>query len=225
MRFGSDSATDKTTKMETEAENGTQRLEAFSDGVFAIAITLLILDVKIPHFAGTGQSLGRALLALWPSYLTYILTFVTVGIYWANHNYVFKLYRASDHIFNMLNVVFLMCVSFMPLPAAALGEYVTRPEYRQAAIIFYSVGLFLPGFTWLLVWLYASRNYRLIDRRLTPAFIQRMTSQYLVSSALYVIALLISFWNPMIALAIAVGLTGLYLLPQKEPEYQTDEIS
>ena len=220
MRSGMDSATEKRIKTDAETENGTQRLEAFSDGVFAIAITLLILDVKIPRLTGAGPSLGQSLLALWPAYLTYILTFITVGIYWANHNYVFKLYRSSDHVFNILNVFFLMCVSFMPLPAAALCEYVTRPEYRQAATIFYGVGLLLPGFTWLLVWLYASHNYRLIDPRLTRAFVQRMTRQYIASTVLYIISLLASFWNPIVGLTIATGLTGLYLLPQKEPEYR-----
>ncbi len=219
MRYGAENGRDR----RNEPDEGTQRLEAFSDGVFAIAITLLILDVKIPHLTGTGQALAPALFALWPAYLTYILTFVTVGVYWANHNYIFRMYQKTDHVFNMLNVVFLMCVSFIPLPAAALGEYVTRPQYRQATVIFYAVGLLLPALLWLLVWLYASRDYRLIDPRLTLRFVQKMTRQYVASVVLYALALLLSCWNPLVGLSVTAGLTGLYLLPQKPPEY-TDAI-
>src|SRR5262249_13474245 len=80
---------------------GTERIEAFSDGVFAIAITLLILEVKVPHAGDPGFSLARALLRLWPQYLAYVLSFVMIGIYWANHHYVFKLYARTDHVFNL----------------------------------------------------------------------------------------------------------------------------
>ena len=85
-------------------ERGTKRIEAFSDGVFAIAITLLILEIKVPHGAeGHGsQDLLHALLGFWPTYFAYLLSFVMIGIYWANHHYVFKLYRRTDHILNLL---------------------------------------------------------------------------------------------------------------------------
>ena len=79
-------------------ERGTERVEAFSDGVFAIAITLLILEVKVPHGAERHGSLDllHALLGLWPAYFAYVLSFVMIGIYWANHHYIFKLYRRTD---------------------------------------------------------------------------------------------------------------------------------
>ena len=101
----------------------TQRIEAFSDGVFAIAITLLILEVKVPHSdAAAGKRLAEALFALWPSYFTYVLSFVTIGIYWANHHYVFQLYERTNHVFNLLNVLFLMAISFLPLPMRFWGN-------------------------------------------------------------------------------------------------------
>ena len=65
-----------------------------------------------------------------------ILTFVTVGIYWANHTYIFRLYKKTDHAFNLLNVLFLMCISFVPLPTAVLGEYISLPHQQRAAVIF-----------------------------------------------------------------------------------------
>ncbi len=74
----------------------TQRIEAFSDGVFAIAITLLVLEIKVPHLDGAdGESLSAALLRLWPSYFGYVFSFVMIGIYWANHHYIFHLYKQS----------------------------------------------------------------------------------------------------------------------------------
>src|ERR1700761_4552740 len=94
-------------------ERGTERVEAFSDGVFAIAITLLILEVKVPHPPGTTINLLRELLRLWPSYFALVLSFVMIGIYWANHHYVFKLFERTDHSLNLLNLLLLLCISFL----------------------------------------------------------------------------------------------------------------
>src|SRR5215470_9377854 len=85
----------------------TQRIEAFSDGVFAIAITLLVLEIKIPQLHSPDQSgvpLSTALLRLWPSYFGYVFSFLMIGIYWANHHYIFNLYKQSDHVFALLDV-------------------------------------------------------------------------------------------------------------------------
>ena len=200
-----------------ETATGTQRVEAFSDGVFAIAITLLILEIKIPHGA---PDLAAALRALWPYYLTYILTFVTVGIYWANHSYIFQLYRKTDHGFNLLNVFFLMCISFVPLPTAVLGEYVALPHQQRAAIIFYALGFWLCALSWYLIWRYARRRPGMIDPRLAPEFVRTLSRQYLLSIVLYTLALLVAFVSGVASLAITVGLTFLYLLPPRKPVYQ-----
>jgi len=201
----------------------TQRIEAFSDGVFAIAITLLVLEIKIPqlHTAEqSGVSLSTALLRLWPSYFGYIFSFLMIGIYWANHHYIFHLYKQSDHIFALLNVFFLMCISFLPFPTAVLAEYITDPARRQDAITFYALGLLLPAVGWSTVWLYASRGHRLIDPRLDPAFVTYLTLQYLASISLYAAAVVLSLWNASAGLAVCLGLTFLYLLPPKQPVYQ-----
>jgi len=207
---------------EPQEELSTQRIEAFSDGVFAIAITLLILEIKIPHLHEGGETrrLASALYLLWPAYGAYILSFVTVGIYWANHNFVFKLYQRTDHVFNLLNVLFLMCVSFLPFPTAVLAEYLTEPEEKHTAVSLYAFGLLLPAVAWLMMWLYASYRYRLIERRLDPGFVQLLTWQYLFSISLYLGAWLVSFWNGPISLALMIVLTLLYLLPPKKPVYR-----
>ena len=123
---------------EKRHELTTQRIEAFSDGVFAIAITLLVLEIRVPHVldAGAGAeptSLAAALLDLWPSYFGYVFSFVTIGIYWANHHHIFSLYQRTDHYFVLLNVLFLLFISFVPFPTAVLAEYIDEPVQRQTA--------------------------------------------------------------------------------------------
>jgi uncharacterized membrane protein len=205
-----------------DVELNTQRIEAFSDGVFAIAITLLILEIKVPHLNGSsdGKTLAQTLVELWPSYFAYLLSFLMIGIYWANHHYIFKLYQKTDHLFNLLNVFFLLCISFLPFPTAVLGEYVDNPQEQHTAVRLYALGLLLPAFSWLLMWLYASYNYRLIDKRLDKKFVGYLSKQYNFSMLLYLAALLVSFRSVKTCLAMCVGLTLLYLLPPKRPVYQ-----
>ena len=199
-------------------DEGTQRTEAFSDGVFAIAITLLIIEIGVPHLDG-GESLSDALWDLWPSYGAYVLSFVMIGIYWANHHSFFKLFVRSDHVFLMLNVAFLMCIAFLPFPTAVLGEYLDNADERQSAVTLYALGLLLPALTWLALWLYASYHHHLIDERLAPEFARFLTVQYMLSNTFYMVALGVSFVSAEAALVICVGLTLLYLLPPRQPRY------
>ena len=202
-------------------ENENERLEFLSDGIFAIAITLLILEIKVPQMHGAenaSTSLGAGLLHLYPSFFGYVFSFLMIGIYWVNHHQIFKLYRRSDHIFLLLNIFFLMCVAFLPFPTAVLAEHLTHAEYRQTAITFYAFGLFLPAFAWLLIWLYASRGRRLIDEKLTDKFVKRQTLKFVVTNALYLSAILLSLLNGTAALVFSVGLTLLYLIPPEKPK-------
>lgn len=201
----------------------TNRIEAFSDGVFAIAITLLVLEIKVPHLEETGKSLGAELLHLWSSYFGYVFSFIMIGIYWANHHYVFNLYKKTDHYFVLLNVFFLMLISFLPFPTAVLAEYIGGEAHRQTAIIFYAFGLFLPAFGWLLMWLYATQKHRLVDKNLAPKFISRMTKQYVLSLFLYGAAIAVSFWNGLAGLGLCVCFTFLYLLEPQKPTYIDEE--
>jgi len=198
----------------------TQRLEAFSDGVFAIAITLLILEIKIPdHNALQHQSLTNYLWRLWPKYFAYIFSFIVIGIYWANHHYIFRLYKRTNHVFNLLNVFFLMTISFLPFPTAVFGEYVNEAENRHSAVTFYAVGIFLPALLWFIMWLYGSYKKRLIDDRLSRHFIQYLTRQFTLSIILYIIAIIVSLFSSVASVALSVILTLIYLLPPKKPEY------
>lgn len=210
--------------LESPIEQSTQRLEAFSDGVFAIAITLLILEIRVPHVGEGGEhaSLANALFQLWPSYGAYLLSFVMIGIYWVNHHAFMRLFTRTDHGFNLLHIFFLMCISFLPFPTAVLAEYLTNAEQWHTAVSLYALGLLLPAFSWFLVWLYGSYKYRLLDPRLDLAYISFLNRQYLLSNGLYSLALLVSFWNTTVSLIICIGLTFLYLLPPRKPVFRKD---
>jgi len=208
-----------------ESDNSdTQRIEALSDGIFAIAITLLILEIHAPHLelSAPAHALRAALRDLWPAGFAYVFSFVTVGIYWANHHYVFKLYKRVNHAFILLNLFFLMCISFLPVPTEVLGDYLIDDNKRRIAVLFYNFALFLPAFAWSLSWIYASCRKGLLDPRLEPSFVATLTRQYILSDVLYLISIGLAAWNAWAGLALSVCLTFLYLLPPSAPRYRDD---
>ena len=207
----------------------TSRVEAFSDGVFAIAITLLILQINVPRPQSPSEPLNlwAGLLGLWPSYFAYILSFVTIGIYWTRHHYLFILYQRADYALKWLNLFFLMCISFLPFPTDVLATYLTDPTHhhplnRTAAVTFYAIGLLLPAVSWTVTWLYASRGYRLLDPRLDAGFVRAVTVKYSVSVAAYLGAVLVSLIDYRLGLGVCVGVTFLYLFPPRAPIYVRD---
>ena len=116
-------------------EKETGRIEAFSDGVFAIAVTLLVLEVRVPHLqdGGAGGSLARALLAQWPSYVALVTSFLTVLVMWANHHRIFELVRRVNAPFLYANGLLLLVVTVVPFPTAVLAEYFQKPGATTAA--------------------------------------------------------------------------------------------
>ncbi len=197
----------------------TNRIEAFSDGVFAIAITLLILEIHTPTKAGViYQSLTAELLSIWPSYFAYMLSFVTIGTFWVNHHYMFKLYQKTNHVFNLLNVFFLMCISFLPFPTGILARYLLDPDKQGTAIAFYTFGLLLPATAWFSIWIYACHR-QLIAVNLSPRFVSYLTKLYGCSIGLQFISVVAALIQPFVGLAIAIGLALLFLLPLKQPIY------
>ncbi len=137
----------------------TNRLEAFSDGVFAVAITLLVLNLQIPQLA-TVSELVPKLGALWPKLLSYALSFVIVGIYWVAHHNTFHYIKRSDRNLLWLNILLLLCIVFLPFPTALLGQY---PE-QQVSVIIYAGTLVLTGLVLQALWWYATSRYRLVER-------------------------------------------------------------
>jgi uncharacterized membrane protein len=133
------------------AEEGMGRILALSDGVFAIAITLLILEIAVP--ASTGDAgLPRALLELWPRYLAYVLSFVVIARFWVTHHLAFRLIGRYDAVLVWLNLLLLMFVVFLPFPTAVLGAHNGSP----AAAVLYAAAVVLAGTASAAYWWYAS---------------------------------------------------------------------
>jgi uncharacterized membrane protein len=145
----------------------TSRLETFSDGVFAIAITLLVLLFDVPDVS-EGQSLGHVLAHQWPSYASYVVSFVTIGIIWVNHHTLFRHIARADRVFLFVNVVFLMTVAFIPYPTAVVARYMRSGDARAAALL-YGITMTAMAISFNVLWQYAARGYRLLapdaDRR------------------------------------------------------------
>jgi len=130
----------------------TNRLEAFSDAVFAIAITLLVLEIKVPH---SGAALGSELVNLWPSYLAYAISFIVLGAIWINHHAMFQHIIRVDHLFLFINIIFLMFVAFLPFPTAVLSQALHDRANISLATAFYGGTLAVIGSIVNIKWRYA----------------------------------------------------------------------
>lgn len=192
----------------------TDRLETFSDGVFAIAITLLVLEIKVPH-AGQEQRLVRSLLLLWPSYVGYVISFATLGIMWANHHAMFAYIRRTDRYFLLIHVFFLMCISFLPFPTAVLAEHLPFPDSRRAAVAFYSATLVVIALAYNAVWWYAAMHRRLLDSRADPVGVRTISRRYALGPVSYAVSFALAFVNVWASLAVHGALALLYLLPER----------
>jgi uncharacterized membrane protein len=188
----------------------TGRLEAFSDGVFAIAVTLLVLEIRIPtpDALKEGESLGHALLHEWPSYLAFVISFVTILIMWVNHHNLFQMVRRTDHNFLLVNGLLLMLVTFTPFPTHVLAEYIQQPDARTAAI-FYSGTFFVMAICYNALWRYASHDGRLLARGTDMNFVRMINRQFFFGPITYGIAFVLSFVN-VYAGVIAVMVLAVY---------------
>jgi uncharacterized membrane protein len=201
------------------ADSGsTTRLEAFSDGVFAIAITLLVLEIRLPpapeieHAGG----LAAALLALWPSYAGYAVSFVTIGIMWANHHEVIRLVSRADHGLMVWNLLLLMAISFTPFPTAVMAEHLPHPGWdRNVAVAFYCGSFTLTAVFYILLWRHASSGRRLIHAHVSDARVRAITRAYIPGSFIYGLATALAFVSVPAALAIVAGLALFYILPRR----------
>jgi len=196
------------TPREETRESG--RLEAFSDGVFSIAITLLILEIHVP----TGQdaapgALWPALLRLWPSYVAYVISFGTILIMWLNHHALFKVIKRIDNRFILLNGLLMMAITFVNFPTAVLAEYIERPD-AQAAALFYSGTYVVIAIIYNALWLYASHEHRLLDLAFHDTLIREISRQFRIGPAMYLIALLAAFVSVPLSVAINAALAIFY---------------
>jgi len=193
---------------------GTGRLEAFSDGVFAIAITLLVLEIGVPSLEETeeGAHLLDALGDLWPSYFAYVTSFLTILIMWVNHHTIFRLLRRADHMLLLLNGLLLMAVTFVPFPTGLLAEYIEHDGQQVAAAVY--AGTFtVTAVLFNLLWRYVTHRRRLLKPEVSDAQVQAVTSQYRFGPALYLVAFLLAFVSVAASVSVCLILAILFTLP------------
>jgi uncharacterized membrane protein len=184
----------------------TGRVEAFSDGVFAIAITLLILAVGIEQAFAEGE-LKQQLLDLWPAYIAYAVSFLTIGIMWANHHQIFRHFARVDRPLLLLNILLLMCVSFTPFPTRVVAEHATNSADRQAAAVLYGSTMTLTAICFFAVWIYGSR--RLLRPDADRREVNGITRTYLPGAPTYAAVTLIAYVSSVTSL-ILFGVIAIF---------------
>ena len=193
----------------------TSRIEAFSDGVFAIAITLLVLGIRIPSGPEleTPNALLAALGSLWPSYLGYALSFVTVGIMWANHHNLFRHVAIVDHGVLVGNLGLLLGVGFVPFSTGLLTVTLAEPT-AQVGILIYAATFVAIALGFNALWFAARRHDgRLLRPDSDPAAIAGITRSYRLGPPGYAVAFVLALVSPLLAMVVLVGLVLLYVLP------------
>jgi uncharacterized membrane protein len=191
----------------------TNRLEAFSDGVFAIAITLLVLELRVPE--GAGDHLAHELARQWPSYLAYLVSFLVIGIIWMNHHAVVDHLREADRPLMALNLFLLLWTSLIPWPTRLVAEYMREggdPE-RVAALI-YAGTMTMMGFAFGLLWRYATSHRDLLAVDLSEAEIARRTRRFTIGAPIYAVSILVALFSAPACLVIIAALAVYYAVPR-----------
>jgi uncharacterized membrane protein len=183
--------------------NETVRIEAFSDGVFAIAITLLVLGINVPKLRELGPegSLLFTLLKQWSHYLAFVTSFITIFSMWVNHHRIFSFIQRTDHPFLYWNGLLLLFITFMPFPTVLLAEYLLHPENNVAGAIFTGTYVAI-AFAFKGLWHHASKNGRLLAQNVDQREIRQITKQYRFGPLLYLVAFALSF----VSIGLCIGL-------------------
>jgi uncharacterized membrane protein len=198
------------------AATETGRIEAFSDGVFAIAVTLLVLDLKVPHELD-GRTLGSALRAQWPTYLAFVTSFATILIMWINHHRIFTLVGRSDDRLLFYNGLLLLGVTIVPFPTALVAEYVRRDGQRTAAAVYNGTFIYI-AICFNLLWRTVAVKDRLLHPNASRVAVQRIFDAYRFGPLWYVIALVLGAVSVTASIALNLGLAVFFAWPTSSRE-------
>ena len=187
-------------------EPGTGRLETFSDGVFAIAATLLVLEFSVT----SGKDLGKELLHLWPSYLAYVTSFVTIGIIWMNHHHTVSFIGRVDRTFLFINNLLLLTVAFLPFPTKLVADYL-RDDGEQTAVLAYAGTLVVMAILHQAWWQYARRNRRLIADETPDSALRAVDRAYRPGVPMYAAVFAVAFVSPLGAVLLTFAIAAFYL--------------
>lgn len=188
----------------------TGRLEAFSDGVFAIAITLLVLEISVPE--GSGADLLEAFLAQWPSYLAYLVSFATIGVAWLEHAVITHYLHVVDSTFVRLNLVLLLLVSFLPFPTGLVAEYIDDLDAERVATVVFGLNLALISLVISAMWRHAVAH-ALVRPDAGDEEVAVVTKRLAPSLAGYVLLILLSLFFPVVAVLGYLVIALLLLIP------------
>ncbi len=188
----------------------TGRVEAFSDGVFAIAITLLVLDIKVPHLEpGSSKGLAELLLEQWPSYVAYVVSFLIISVMWINHHHMFRLIARTDNIFLFTNSLLLMTITFLNFSTALLADYIEQPDARIAALVYAGTGVII-AVLYNILWRYGSA--RLLSKNANPKLVAQITYRYQFGPIMYLLAFGLAFISVPASIAVQATMAVFFAL-------------
>lgn len=194
----------------------TARVEAFSDAVFAVAITLLVLNIQIPPDLLAENNLLSVLISKWPSYLAFVTSFATIGIMWINHHRLFTHIRRTDTTLLLLNLLLLLLIVFYPVPTALVAQYIVRPDQHLAALIYSGISVVV-AIIFNLLWRYATYKGRLLGKKADLHAIRAISTQYLFGPLVYSISFGLALINVPASVILNLLLAIFFALPGLKP--------
>ncbi|MEO8396936.1 MAG: TMEM175 family protein, partial [Chloroflexota bacterium] len=195
---------------------------AFSDGVFSIAITLLVLDIHVPPIEqADATGLLTQLLHLWPNLLAFVASFFFILVMWINHHRVFTLIRRSDNNLLLLNGLLLFGVILLPFPTALVAEYLQHRD-ETTAILVYNVWFLVIAIFFNMLWRYASHNNRLFTDNTDRKLAASITRQYTLGFPPYIVAIVVGLFSPLLSILITLALGIYFVLPSRSITKLTD---
>jgi len=189
-------------------------MEMLTDGVFAIVMTLLVLEITVPQLSHSevASKLPNQLFELWPVILSYAMSFILLGFFWIYHHDQFHYIKRVNRILVWITVFYLMIIAFIPFSTSLLGEY----GDQQISVVIYGINIAMAAFGAYVQWWYATRNHRLVDSDLDPVFIKIMSRRGLVGPIIYLIAIGISFISIQVSLILYIAIPLYYLVPARK---------
>lgn len=209
-------------------EKETGRLEAFSDGVFAVAITLLVLNIKIPGIDAPASQLPNdtqlweMLLKELPMLAAYVTSFATIGVMWLNHHRLYTHIKRTDTGLILLNLLLLLVVVFIPVPTALVAEYLFYPDQHAAALL-YSGTMIILAICFNLLWRYASFHNRLLSKNADTRAVRAITKQYMFGPTVYLLAFILALFNTPASLILNFLLALFFALPPRLPRSLSEQ--
>jgi len=187
------------------------RIEALTDGVFAIVMTILVLEIVAPHLSHSEASieLAKRLLELWPVFLSYASSFIILGFFWIGHDSQFHYIKRVNRTLLWITIFFLMFIALIPFSTSLLGEY----QDQQISVLIYGANLIIALCWNYLHWWYATKDHRLVDSDLDPILITVISRRYLMGIIIFLVVIAVSFINIHLSLVLYICAPLYYLIP------------